>query len=264
MQITATGKTDLGLVRSANEDSFYCDEKMGLLIVADGMGGHAAGEIASQLAITVMHDYFHALPKQYGKYNSAYGAATNRLNSAINSANLAILEAARTSPHLKGMGTTIVAVLLNGNKLSIAHIGDSRVYLIRAGSIVQLTQDHSLVNEQVKKELITAHDASQSKLKNILTKALGLSENTEAELDELTVFNDDILLLCTDGLSNMIADETMLDIILSSRHYDAVCTSLISAANAMGGQDNITAVIGHIKKNNWYSALMKLMEDFRR
>jgi serine/threonine protein phosphatase PrpC len=264
LQINTTGKSDLGLVRPTNEDSFYCDEKMGLLIVADGMGGQAAGEIASRLAVTVMRDYFNSLPKQYGRYNSAYGAATNRLNSAINLANLAILEAARTSPHLKGMGTTIVSFLLNGNRLSIAHIGDSRAYLIRAESIVQLTQDHSLVNEQVKKELITAHEASRSELKNILTKALGISEYMEAELDELTVFNDDILLLCTDGLSNMITDETMLDIILSSRNNDAACASLINAANSMGGQDNITAVIGHIKKSNWYSALMKLMEDFRR
>jgi serine/threonine protein phosphatase PrpC len=211
-----------------------------------------------------MRDYFYAPPKQYGPYISAYGAATNRLNSAISLANLSILEAARTSPHLKGMGTTIVSLLLNGNKLSIAHVGDSRAYLIRAGSIVQLTQDHSLVNEQMKKDIITAKQASQSEMKNILIKALGISEDTEAELDELTVINNDILLLCTDGLSNMITDETMLDIILSSRNNDAACASLINAANSMGGQDNITAVIGHIKKSNWYSALMKLMEDFRR
>ena len=264
MQITVTGKTDPGLVRSTNEDNFFCDEKIGLLIVADGMGGHAAGEIASRLAVTVIRDYFLSLPKQYGKYISSYGAATNRLNSAVSLANLAILDAARKSPQLKGMGTTIVAVLLNGNKLSIAHVGDSRAYLIRAGSIVQLTQDHSLVNEQIKNDIITASQASQSEMKNILIKALGISEDIEASLDELTVINNDILLLCTDGLSNMITDETILDIILSSRHYDAVCDSLISAANAMGGQDNVTAVIGHIKKSNWYSALRNSMEDFRR
>jgi protein phosphatase len=101
-------------------------------------------------------------------------------------------------------------------------------------------------------------------MKNILIRALGTNEDTEAELDELTVINNDILLLCTDGLSNMITDENMLDIILSSRHSDAACDSLISAANAMGGEDNITAVIGYIKKSNWYSALRKLKEDFRR
>ncbi len=264
MQITATGKTDLGLVRSNNEDNFYLDEKTGLLLVADGMGGHASGETASKLAVTVMRDYFHGPQIQFGKYNYSYSEATNRLNSAINFANLAVLEAARESPQLRGMGTTIVAVHLNGNKLSIAHIGDSRAYLIRAGSIEQLTHDHTLVNEQIKSEMITAKEAAQSAMKNILTKALGISEDTEAELDELTVFNDDILLLCSDGLNNMIRDEAMLDIILSSPHHDAACASLINAANELGGWDNITVVIGHIKKKKWHFALFKLMEAFRR
>jgi protein phosphatase len=162
------------------------------------------------------------------------------------------------------MGTTIVAVLLSGNKLSIAHIGDSRAYLIRAGSIEQLTHDHSLVNEQIKRKMITATEAQQSETKNILTKALGISEDTEAELDELTVFNDDILLLCSDGLNNMITDEAMLDIILSSPNTDDACASLIDAANKQGGQDNITVVIGHIKKIKWHLALFKSMEASRR
>ena len=162
------------------------------------------------------------------------------------------------------MGTTIVAFLLTGNRLSIAHIGDSRGYLIRAGNIDQLTDDHSIVNEQVKRDIITKEEAAISEMKNILTKALGISAEMEADLDELTVFDDDILLLCSDGLSNMVTDEAMLEIISFAGNAVAACDSLINAANEKGGKDNITVIIGYIKKKKWYSALLKFMESFRR
>jgi len=142
LNLTAGGKTDQGLVGANNEDNFYLDEKQGLLVVADGMGGHASGEIASKLAVNVIRDYFEGPQKLIGAANPAYSDATNKLNCAIRLANQAVYEAAQSSPQLKGMGTTIVAVLLTGNKLSIAHIGDSRAYLIRADNIDQLTDDH--------------------------------------------------------------------------------------------------------------------------
>ncbi|MGV8057674.1 MAG: Stp1/IreP family PP2C-type Ser/Thr phosphatase [Smithellaceae bacterium] len=265
MDLTASGKTDQGLVRANNEDNFYLDEKLGLLVVADGMGGHASGEIASNLAVNVIRDYFQGPQKLIGDFNPAYSEATNRLNCAIRLANQAVYEAAQSSPQLKGMGTTIAAVLLTGNKLSIAHIGDSRVYLIRAGNIDQLTDDHSIVNEQVKRAIITKEEAAQSEIKNILTKALGISSEMEADLDELTVFGDDILLLCTDGLSNMVTDEAALEIISFAGSSVAACDSLVKAANENGGKDNITVITGYIqKKKKWYSALFKFMEFFRR
>jgi len=264
LNLTASGKTDRGMVRAKNEDTFYLDEKMGLLVVADGMGGHASGEKASNLAINVIRDYLQGPQQIIGDHDPSYSEATNRLNSSIRLANQAVYEAAQSSPQLKGMGTTIAAVLLTGNKLSIAHIGDSRAYLIRAGGIDQLTDDHSMVNEQVKRSIITKEEAAQSEMKNLLTKALGVRMETQADLDELTVFGDDILLLCTDGLSNMITDKTALEIISSAQSASAACDSLVNAANENGGKDNITAIVGYIRKEKWYSALFKFMEFLRR
>ncbi|GAB6271620.1 MAG: Stp1/IreP family PP2C-type Ser/Thr phosphatase [Smithellaceae bacterium] len=264
MYLTANGKTDQGRVRTNNEDSFYLDEKMGLLVVADGMGGHASGETASNLAVNVIRDYFQGQQKIIGDVDRSYSEATNKLNCSVRLANQAVYEAAQNSPHLKGMGTTIVAVLLNGNKLSIAHIGDSRAYLIRAGNMDQLTDDHSMVFEQVKRNLITQEEADQSEMKNILTKALGIQAQMEADLDELTVFDSDILLLCTDGLSNMVTDKAALDIIASAANAEAACDALIQTANENGGKDNITAIVGFIQKKKWYSVLFKFMEFFRR
>jgi len=264
LKLFANGKTDQGLVRSNNEDNFYLDEKLGLLVVADGMGGHASGETASKLAVNVIRDYFLGPQKVTGDYNHSHSESTNRLNSAIRLANLAVFEAAQSSPQLNGMGTTIAAVLLMGNRLSIAHIGDSRVYLVRAGNIEQLTDDHSIVNEQVKRDLITKEEAAKSEMKNILTKALGISADTEADLDELTMFEGDTLLLCSDGLNIMMTDEAILEIISFAGNPVAACDSLIKAANEKGGKDNITVVIGYLKKKKWYSALLKFMESLRR
>ena len=264
MILTARGKTDQGLVRANNEDNLYLDEKLGLLVVADGMGGHASGETASQLAVNIIRDYFQKAQAIIGDFDSSYSEVTNKLKSAIHLANIAVFEAAQSSPQLTGMGTTIAAALLNGNKLSIAHIGDSRVYLIRAGNIEQLTDDHSIVNEQVKRDLITKEEAIKSDMKNILTKALGISPDTEPDLNELTVFDGDILLLCSDGLTTMVTDEAILEIISFAENPDAACDSLISAANNNGGKDNITVLMGYIRKEKWYSALFKFMEFFRR
>lgn len=265
MNLTASGKTDVGMVRSNNEDSFFLDEKLGLLVVADGMGGHASGETASSLAVNVIKDYFQGTQKKIRDYDRRYSEPTNRLNQAIRLANQAVFEAAQGSLHLKGMGTTIAAVLLTGNQLSIAHIGDSRVYLIRAGNIDQLTDDHSIVNEQVKREFITKEQAAHSEMKNILTKALGIREDMQADLDELTVFGNDILFLCSDGLSNMVTDEAVLDIISSEGDPTTACDTLVNTANKNGGKDNITVIIGCVKKNKkWYSGLFKFMEFFRR
>ncbi len=255
MELIAAGKTDTGVVRSNNEDNFIVDERRRLLVVADGMGGHAAGEVASKMAVSIISDHLLGRQKFVGAYNNTYSPSTNNLNSALRLANSAIFEAAESTPKLHGMGTTVVAVLICGNRLSIAHIGDSRVYLVRSGNIEQLTDDHSVVNEQVSRHLITREDAANSSTKNYLTKAVGINAEVEADLSELTLLNDDILVLCTDGLSNMITDDIMMEIISSAEEPAAICDLLINTANANGGKDNITAVIGCIKKQKWYSAL---------
>lgn len=257
MKLIAAGKTDTGIVRSNNEDIFFVDERRGLLVVADGMGGHAAGEVASNMAVSIISEHLLGRQKFFGTYNNSYSPSTNNLNSALRLANLAIFEAAESTPQLHGMGTTVAAALICGNRLSIAHIGDSRVYLVRSGNIEQLTDDHSVVNEQVNRHLITREDAANSTTKNYLTRAVGISEEVEADLSELTLLNGDILVLCTDGLSNMITDEIMMEIISFAEEPAAICDLLINKANANGGKDNITAVIGCIKKKKWYSALFK-------
>ena len=264
MKLIAAGKTDTGIVRSNNEDNFIVDEKRGLLVVADGMGGHAAGEVASKLAISIISGHLLYPKKFFGEYNKAYSPSTNNLNSALRLANLAVFEAAAGSPQLHGMGTTVAAVLICDNRLSIAHIGDSRVYLVRSGNIEQLTDDHSVVNEQVKRDLITREEAASSTTKNYLTKAMGISAEMEADLSELTLLGGDILLLCTDGLSNMITDQIMMEIISFAGEPAAICDLLIKTANTNGGKDNITVVICCIKKKSWYSTLFNYMASLWR
>lgn len=264
MILRAQGKTDRGLVRVSNEDNFHVDEELGLLVVADGMGGHASGEIASQLAVNIIRDYFLGPSKPVGEPDPACSLASNRLKDAIVLANQSVYEAAQSSPQFRGMGTTIVAVLLTGNLVSIAHIGDSRVYLVRGGGLEQLTDDHSVVMEQVRKELISREEAAQSRIKNVLTKALGIAPDVEPDLHEMTLFEDDLLLLCSDGLHGMVDDEEILKIVTSSADTAAVCDALVARALENGGGDNVTVVLGSIRKSKWYERLFKFLASFRR
>jgi protein phosphatase len=261
---TAGGKTDQGLVRTKNEDHIYLNERLRLAVVADGMGGHTAGETASKLAVEVLRDYFqkdtHAIPH----YDSSYSKTTNRLNAAIELANRAVYEAAENSPGLSGMGTTIAAAMLSGNQLSFAHIGDSRIYLVRSGSIEQLTDDHSFVREQVKRDRISNEEAARSVMKNILTRAVGISLDVCADLGELTVLSGDILLLCSDGLYNMVSDEEILEIISHADNVHAASEILVDTANDHGGKDNISAIVGYAHKEKWYSSWSGFIEAFRR
>lgn len=269
MEINAAGKTDIGLVRKQNEDDFYIDKSSGLFIVADGMGGHAAGRVASKMATNFIKRYYKKKGEkslaQSGEQEGDYSETTNHLAAAIRTANTAIYEAAQKMPGLKGMGTTVAAVQVDGARLSIAHIGDSRVYIVRAGNIEQLTDDHSVVYEQVKRELITKEEAAKSEIKNILTRALGIGTNAEIDLAEMNLAANDILLLCSDGLSNMVDDETMLTVVTTTDDPALACEQLISMANANGGRDNITVIIAYIIKKNWfYSFVSYVIKWFRR
>ncbi len=252
MKLAAGGKTDQGRVRDKNEDRICVDEKLGLLIVADGIGGRSHGEVASELAVRAVRQFLRKEPQAFCDYDPAYCTATNRLNAAVMQANRTVYEAALSTPELSGMGTTIAAALLARDQLSFAHVGDSRIYLIRSGSIEQLTSDHSFVQEQLGRERITKEEASQSLFKNVLTRALGVDEEVAADLGELTVLADDILLLCSDGLYNMLSDEEMLEIILRAGNVRAASEILTDIANDNGGGDNISAVVGHIRKKKWY------------
>jgi protein phosphatase len=268
LEIIAYGRTDKGLVRPNNEDGFYIDDKAGLLVVADGMGGHASGEIASNLATDVIRDYFKAFKEGraalMGKFDEEYSEMAKAIGSSVRLANQAIYEAAKSNVAWQGMGTTVAAVAIKRNRLSIAHVGDSRVYLVRAGDIEQLTDDHSVVYEQVKRELLTSEEAQKSEIRNLLTRALGVSSDVEVDVSELTLSAGDILVLCTDGLNTMVSDDDILALAVSTKDPAAVCDRLVELANKQGGRDNITVIVGFIRNKSWISFLLNLKEWFRR
>lgn len=248
MKISAYGMTDTGMVRAGNEDAFLVDEQCGLFAVADGMGGHNSGEVASRMAMEVMHD---AIRRAVNGHDSAvvggidphYSRACNLLASAIRLANRAIFEAAASNQGWKGMGTTVAAVLAGAGRLAVAHVGDSRVYLIRDGKISQLTADHSVVAEQLRKGMISAEEARKSNIKNIITRALGQEPQIEVDLQELEPMDGDRLLICSDGLSGMVSDEEIVALINARTSLTPACRDLVEQANAAGGRDNITAVL---------------------
>jgi serine/threonine protein phosphatase PrpC len=268
-KLLAAGQTSVGMVRKNNEDAFFLAPEKGLLVVADGMGGHASGEIASRMAVDTIRNYFeavgeHGSPPLVGKYDDDFTEETNRLASAVRLANMAIYEAASQNEKWRGMGTTIVCALLNKHKLSIAHVGDSRLYLIRSGGIEQLTDDHSVVAEQVKRELISQKEADQSEIKNMLTRALGIDSRVEVDLSELSLLEGDALILCTDGLTNMVPDEEILSTVVAEGNPSVVSQGLIAQANEGGGKDNITVVAAYVKRESWLSSFVHLLTRQRR
>ena len=269
MKVHAAGRTDVGLVRQNNEDSYYMDESIGLYVVADGMGGHASGEVASRMTVDIMRDYFKGMdkgkPVQIGPYDRELSDVTNCLASSIRLANMAVYEAGKGNPELRGMGTTVAAVQIDGRRLSIAHVGDSRVYLIRARNIEQLTDDHSIVYEQMQRDLITREQAAKSELRNILTRALGTTDDVEVELAEMTLVPDDILLLCSDGLTGMVDDDELLSVATAITDPVMACKRLIAMANANGGKDNITVVIARSEgQKRRFPLLSKIFKWFWR
>lgn len=248
MKFEAYGKTDVGRVRTNNEDNFIIDEEIGLFIVADGMGGHNAGEVASKMAVEAIRDNMRRFIMQgqkgiIGKIDPKLGERTNQLASVIRLSNQLIYECANNQLKNKGMGTTIDCVLLNKNKISIGHIGDSRIYVVRSGKLHQLTQDHSLVAEQVRQGLLTPEEAERSSLKNILTRALGVDETVEVDLVEMDVFEDDILICCTDGLNKTVSDPEILKAVQEMKSPKMIVEHLIDLANVAGGVDNVTAAV---------------------
>jgi serine/threonine protein phosphatase PrpC len=268
-QLLAVGQTDVGIVRKNNEDAFSHSLDKGLLVVADGMGGSACGEIASRMAVDVIRNYFQESAASIktpliGTYNDDFTETTNRLGSAVRLANMAIYEAARSNAQWQGMGTTIVCALLHNRKLCIAHVGDSRLYLIRAGDIEQLTDDHSVVAEQVKRELISREEAEKSEIKNILTRAVGTEAEVQVDLNELNMLGNDILVLCTDGLTNMVRDEEILSVVIAGRDPAVASQRLVELANEAGGQDNITAVVAYIIEESWLSSMINFFTGRRR
>ena len=264
MIFTAGGKTDRGLVRANNEDRIFVNEKLRLAAVADGMGGHASGETASKLALETLRDCFQKDQTADICSDSAYSETTNRLGAAVTAGNRVVYEAAQKSADLKGMGTTIAAAAFTGNRLSYAHVGDSRIYLVRSGSMEQLTEDHSVAGPRPDYDGMVSEEATQPDVNNILTRAVGIGPDVQPELGELTVFEGDILLLCTDGLYNTVPDAEILKLILRAGNVRAASEILIDAANENGGMDNISAVVCYLYEKKWYTSFLTFLKAFRR
>ncbi len=262
MLVRAEGRTDTGVVREHNEDALLTATELGLFAVADGMGGHLAGEIASRMAVDVLHDYLQRSAESgqglIGNIDKNHSPAANRLASGIRLANRVIHEAGQSNGAWRRMGTTIVAALVDGSRLALAHVGDSRGYLIRGRSIIQLTDDHSLVAEQQRQGLIPQEAAATSRLKNIITRALGEAPEVEVDLSELDIMDGDRILLCSDGLTNMVSDEAILGVIAGENDPGKACRMLIDKANENGGRDNITLVLIYLSASDFCGGIRKI------
>jgi serine/threonine protein phosphatase PrpC len=247
MQIRSCGLSDVGRQRQHNEDTFLIDQNEKLFLVADGMGGHAAGEIASRIAADSIAEFILHTSEEDGTWPHAYDdhlrRSTNRLMTAVKVANTRVLEAMRKDARLRGMGTTVVASLIDGETVSFAHVGDSRAYLIRGGSISRITNDHSWVFEQVQAGMLTEAEAEKHPLRNVITRALGGSVTVVPDASEIAVHEGDGILLCSDGLTGMVPEEEILRIVTSAPDVEEGCRKLIETANERGGYDNVTAIL---------------------
>lgn len=249
MEYVAAAKTDVGRKRTGNEDNHCLAPDLGLFVVCDGMGGHAAGEVASRLGVETIREslakYLRGEKTDLvGRPMDNCSPESSYLVSSIQLANRAIFQAATTQREYLGMGTTVVAVLALDDRVALAHVGDSRIYRIRGGKIAQVSKDHSLVQMQVDKGLMTPEEAHESQYRHMITRALGLKETVEVDLQEQPVEPGDILLLCSDGLSDLVADEEMLATVQEhAQDLEGACQALVDRANSKGGDDNITAVL---------------------
>lgn len=259
LAVEVAGKTDVGCVRTNNEDNFGFDSRHGIFVVCDGMGGQAAGEVASKMGVDILLDYFRNHASDVGKQslngqNGSSGAQS--LANAIQLANKTIFQAGQEQNGRNGMGSTVVAALVRGNSLAIAHVGDSRIYLVRQGTIQQLTQDHSLVMEQVRRGYITLEQAQQSEMQNIILRALGSEEVVEADIEDLVAVSGDILLMASDGLTRYVQDDEILKIVQQPRGLEKACGELVKAARDRGGDDNITCLLVRIVDRPWYQSIL--------
>lgn len=245
--------SDVGLMRRHNEDRFHADPSAGLFVVCDGMGGHRAGEIASTLAIETIPRHLAEATADpsiplIGVARPEFSTATNRLASAVRLANHRVHQEAACHADYAGMGTTVVAAWLTGHILSIAHVGDSRLYLVRGDRLQPLTADHSLVNEQVLSGLLSADDAERASHKHVLTRAVGVHATVDVELAELPVLDGDALLLCSDGLTAGLSAHTILQTVHESSDPQTAASRLIDLSNTAGGTDNTTVIVAILTK----------------
>jgi PPM family protein phosphatase len=248
LRIEVAGETNVGMKRTHNEDNFSIVEDSGLYIVADGMGGHASGEIASKMAVDAMREFFALTandPERTWPYkmDRSKGYEENRLVTGVKLANLRIFESAQRNPKQRGMGTTIVALFAVEDSVYLAHVGDSRIYRLRDGRLEQLTEDHSLLNDYIKMKRLTADEIANFPHKNVIVRALGMKDTVKVDTRLEQPRAGDVYLLCSDGLSGPVTDADMLDILDGTRKLQDATARLIAKANDNGGPDNVTVVL---------------------
>jgi PPM family protein phosphatase len=264
VQIVSGGLTDVGRVRSNNEDSFRILELLNLFVLSDGMGGEAHGEIASSLAVETIAKYCSDSKEDsgvtlHGASNENWAEKTRLLQNAVREANFKIFQSAQKNPEQRGMGATVTAAWVNEGKLSIAHVGDSRAYLLRSGNLQQLTNDHSLVAEQVRRGILTRQQAEESDMQSVLLRALGAHPDVEVEVDEAAIYPRDVLLLCSDGLTRMVTEPEIAGTLQAETDPSSAAQKLVELANDRGGLDNVTVIVARLQDESkgWLSWLRR-------
>lgn len=235
--IEAAALTDVGKVRTSNEDAYGHCIDAGVFAVCDGMGGAAAGEVASRIAVDTLIERLCAATSREDRRKT--------LEDSIAAANRLVFAQAEKNAALQGMGTTLVAASIQNGEALIGHVGDSRCYLFRAGRLTRETNDHSLVDEQVRLGNMTQADAERSPLRNVITRAIGTQKSVDAEIAELALESGDILLLCSDGLTREVPEDRIASILRGPGTLEQLCRQLIDAANDAGSHDNVTAILIH-------------------
>jgi len=243
MLLRSAASTHVGMCRQANEDHYAIVPELGLYLVADGMGGHKAGQVASELASESAIRAIEAL-------QGATVSLAQRLRQAVSSANREIFTSASNKPEFAGMGTTFVSLLFAGERLALAHVGDSRAYLVRQGRLRRLTDDHSIVAELVRRQEISESDARQHPHRHVLTRALGVRPRIEPDLAEMTPQPGDVFILCSDGLTTHVEDEEIAARVAASQDLEDAAAGLVDAANRAGGVDNTTVLLVRYEKED--------------
>jgi serine/threonine protein phosphatase PrpC len=245
-------QTHPGMVRSHNEDSVACEPNCGLVVLADGMGGYNAGEVASGIAVSVVvtevsHRLHNTSPVERGQ-SDGEELGVSLLRDNIQKANASIFHAAQSQPQYTGMGTTIVSGLFYDNRVAVGHVGDSRMYRLRGEVLETITRDHSLLQEQIDRGMISVEDARLSKNKNLVTRAVGIDANVEPEIHVHDVLPGDVYLLCSDGLNDMVEDEDIQNTLFAlQRNLPLAASQLIQMANDNGGRDNVSVILVKVK-----------------
>ena len=249
------GLTDAGRMRPENEDAISVHPEVGLAILADGMGGHQAGEVASGMAVEVITRHFaEAFVREFERRRKGQvpeaAMEVNAMYDAIQLANNAIHEMARARPECAGMGSTVVIAVFYNDKLCVGHVGDSRLYRFRSGELTQLTQDHSVVQELVSRGLLTIEEAHQTVGKNLVTRALGVDSSVTPDVAEQSLEEADLYLLCSDGLNDMLSDEEIRKLLVEhGADLETAVKRLVAEANERGGADNISVILARAAKH---------------